>query len=132
MPQDVTFTAGSSLLEQAATAVALDIMPDNINKGPAEYGIDFPALIELIMTIVQQVLANCPASDSAMAASFKRPNILQRVALMAQVKEYSDCCGNPSTRRHAGAIQRSMLARAAEADALKLVQEARGFDYLLV
>lgn len=123
-----------TMLEQCGNEVALDLMPHMAGVDEDLRGIDFKTILDIVMTVIQTLMENCPQSSDKLAKSFKAPGPLQRVALLKACKDHCDCCGNPSTHKLAGAMQRSMLARAAmmsEDQALQLINEAKGFDYLL-
>lgn len=127
-----------TLMEQASLAVASDVLQLPVEPTVAAdgtYGIDITAILEIVMTVIKTLMENCPQSNANAARSLKKPNLLQRVALMSACKNHCDSCAVHFQKGLAGDMQRSMLKRAAamsDEQALQLVQEARGFDYLLV
>jgi hypothetical protein len=122
----------ASKLEQAAAAIVSDVMP---TQAAGAQSPDVQQIIEIVITILTDILENCPQSSANIVKAMKAPTILQRAYVLRAVRNGCDCCGNPHTRRLAGAVHQSILARAAkltDEEATEVVASARNIDNQLI
>jgi hypothetical protein len=122
-------------LETFAEAVAHNTLgkPDDNN---AQFDIvAILQFIELVGTIVNELINACPANNKAVRESFKKPNWLQRVRFRAAVKQNCDCCARLQFRAHAGKLADNMINEASkmtDEDLDKVISEVRDLDNWII
>lgn len=127
--------ASRSILEEKATEVAKEMEPSMANSDPKKYGISFIAIIQIVMTILQTVVQNCPASAKEIAKSVKKPSIRQQAALLKECRNGCECCTpelNMRTRAYQMSESIKKVAAQMEDDELEqLVDEVRNTNMFL-
>lgn len=65
-----------------------ELVATQVEGPPSDPGaIGWLAIVELIMTMISEIMANCNASDAAVRESCKRPTIWQRVQVRRIVRD---------------------------------------------
>ena len=120
-------------LEEFANTAAEKVAGAKPAEGEA--ALDFAAIIELVMSIVSQIVDNCPASDAEVVKAVKKPNLVQRAKFRALVSRECNNCWRAHLKDQSGKVSQAMLELAEstpEADALAVVYEARNPDWMLI
>lgn len=121
-----------SALELHATQIAADVLPSEATSD--EKSGDWISVITAIISTIQSLLQDCPQSAKAKAEGIRKPTIRQRAALLKQLRENCECCGDLARTRVA-AMYRYTLARGAmltDTEAAAVVEESRDDGNLLI
>ena len=99
-------------LQEFSELVAVDIEGPPSDPGAVEWLV----IIEMIMTMIAQIMENCPQSDAGLREAVKRPTLWQRVQVRRVVKDNASDGFGLRWRNKANRIADSMLALAAKQD----------------
>jgi hypothetical protein len=140
--QELRATPTLSLLETLAGQVVDDVYPAEAAPAAPQVALHDPSQVSVdrasglkdilatIISIFTTITQACPASAASMAKSIRNPSVLNRAALLNEIRSRGDLLGNRPRD-----IYRSMLARGSalsDQDAAALVQEAASPSNLLL
>ena len=102
-----------TVLQDFAEGIAANVtgVPKSTVSGHIDVGVvEWVVLIELIMSIISTLMAECQQSKSELMTSILYPNIWQRVRFRSLVRQECRSCSLPQWRSEANKVTDALLA----------------------
>lgn len=94
-----------------------------------------PALIEIIMQIVMNLVQNCPKNESEIIKAIRNPTRKQRVNFRVSAANACDCCFAQQFKRDSGRIADQLIDDAkslSDGDLAAIVFDAANPDFVVI